>query len=147
MITTILVSMSSTEFGRGDGRNQRLIRILAIVFPALGTAAAAVIAFYSPQAEWSQASRTLTSMTQLHGQIALGVWKLTCHQANNNDDAKQFTNALDDWSKRYHDIQTISNAISGATGSAGESGSGSGKQGSGSGKQGGAGDKAPSLAF
>jgi hypothetical protein len=67
MFTTILVSMSSTEFGRGDGNTQRLIRILAIVFPALGTAAAAVFAFYGPQAEWSQASRTLASITQLHG--------------------------------------------------------------------------------
>jgi len=62
MVTTILVSVSSTEFGRGDGADQRLIRVLAIIFPALGTATAAVISFYTPQVEWGQVSRTLASV-------------------------------------------------------------------------------------
>jgi hypothetical protein len=137
MITTILVSVSSTEFGRGDGWNQRLIRILAIIFPALGTAVAAVIAFYSPQAEWSQASRTLASVNQLHGQIALGVWKLACPTADKNEDTTLFTTTLEDWSKRYHDIQTISTTTSGATGTGGERGDGDGRPSSGTTGQGG----------
>jgi hypothetical protein len=111
MITTILVSVSSTEFGRGDGPPQRLIRMLAIIFPALGTATAAVISFYSPQAEWGQASRTLASETQLHDEIALTVWKLTCPTPEADDSsAKPLTDNLDSWSKRYIEIQTIPNA-------------------------------------
>jgi hypothetical protein len=115
MITTILVSISSTEFGRGDGRSQRLIRVLAIVFPALGTATAALIGFYNPQAEWAQASRTLAAETQLHGQMALEVWKLPCPKIDADVDARPLTDDLDEWSKRYVDIETISTA-SGAQG-------------------------------
>jgi hypothetical protein len=116
MITTILVSVSSTEFGRGDGPPQRLIRVLAIIFPALGTATAAVISFYSPQAEWGQASRTLASDTQLHDEIALTVWKLTCPTPGTDDSsAKPLTDSLESWSKRYIDIQTVPN-VSGAPG-------------------------------
>jgi hypothetical protein len=49
LITTVLVSLSSTEFGRGQTKAAKSIRVLAIVFPALGTASAAIIAFYNPQ--------------------------------------------------------------------------------------------------
>jgi hypothetical protein len=143
MITTILVSVSSTEFGRGDGRNQRLIRLLAIIFPALGTAVAAIIAFYSPQAEWSQASRTLASVNQLHGQVALGVWKLKCPTAD-DEDAKLFTTTIEDWSKRFHDIQAISSIASEPSGAGKESSPRGGKTESGNTGQGlGQGPKPP----
>jgi uncharacterized membrane protein YgcG len=134
MITTILVSVSATDFGRGDGTRPQLIRVLAIIFPAMGTAAAAVIAFYSPQGEWGQASRTLASVSLLHSQIVFGVWNLQCPQAETDTDVdfKKLTAALDDWTKRYTDIQTLSNATSGGSGSQG-SGGGSSPQGGSSG--------------
>ena len=135
MFTTILVSLSSTEFGRGDGPTQKLIRVLAIVFPALGTAAAAVIAFYGPQAEWGQASRTLASLTQLHGQMAIGVWELHCIKDEGDAYVAKVTDALKDWSKRFVDIQTVSTA----TGGSSAAGSAGGAQGGGAGGQGGAG--------
>jgi hypothetical protein len=122
MITTILVSLSSTEFGRDDGSVQRVIRFLAIVFPALGTAAAAAVAFYGPQAEWSQSSRTLASLGQLHGQMGLAVWKLECQQAPTQLDL--ISVALDDWSKRYSDIQTLASAAGQSNGTGGSTGSG-----------------------
>jgi hypothetical protein len=110
MITTILVSVSSTEFGRGDGRSQRLIRMFAIIFPALGTATAAMISFYSPQTEWGQASRTLASETQLHDQMALTIWRLPCPATDTDDSAKPLTDNLENWSKRFIEIQTIPNS-------------------------------------
>jgi hypothetical protein len=128
MITTILVSVSSTEFGRGDGRSQRLIRMFAIIFPALGTATAAMISFYSPQTEWGQASRTLASETQLHDQMALTVWRLTCPTTDTDDSAKPLADNLENWSKRFIEIQTIPNA-SGTPG--GNQGQGGGNEGSG----------------
>src|SRR5712664_64389 len=140
MFTTILVSMSSTEFGRGDGTIQRSIRILAIVFPALGTAAAAIIAFYSPQAEWSQASRTLASLTQLHGQMAIGIWKLHCMGAEDDTNATKVASTLDEWSRRYVDIQTVSTAAaassSASAGGGQQQGGGGGQQPGGGGQQG-----------
>lgn len=131
MITTILVSVSSTEFGRGDGPNQRMIRVLAIIFPALGTATAAVVSFYSPQVEWGQASRTLASETQLHDQIALTVWKITCPTNDTDDSAKPLKDNLENWSKRYIEIQTIPNA-SAPGGNQGGASPGGGNEGSGS---------------
>ena len=125
MITTILVSVSSTDFGKGDARYQKLIRIFAIVFPALGTAAAAITAFFSPQTEWSQDSRTLASLTQLQQQMDLGIWKLNCGPQNTDsiqsNDTKILISQLDDWFKRYSDIQTISTAV-GASGSSQDGG-------------------------
>ncbi len=112
MITTILISISSTSFGNGEETHQRLIRILAIVFPALGTATTACFAFYSPQTTWGQASRTLASDAQLHGEISLSVWQLACPKSDDKDDANNnaLKQSLLDWRKRYTDSQTISTA-------------------------------------
>lgn len=121
LMTTILVSISATEFGRGDGLRQRIIRIAAIVFPALGTAVAAVIAFYSPQAQWSQASRTLASLTQLHSQMALAVWKLPCIDQDSDPNRAGVLAQIDEWANRYTDIQTVSTDTSaGAAGGGNE---------------------------
>jgi hypothetical protein len=133
MITTILVSVSSTEFGRGDGPNQRLIRVFAIIFPALGTATAALISFYSPQAEWGQAARTLASETQLHDQMALTVWKLTCPATDTDDgSAKALMDNMENWSKRYIEIQTVPNASSANPGGNQGGSQGGGNEGGGS---------------
>lgn len=121
MITTILVSLSTTDFGRGDTAGPRLIRVLAIAFPALGTAAAAIVGFYGPQAEWSQSSRTLASLSQLHDQIALEIWKVedcTTAGTKTGDLAKR----VDEWSKRYADIQALANAASASSGPSGQGG-------------------------
>ena len=132
MITTILVSVSSTEFGRGDGRSQRLIRVFAIIFPALGTATAALISFYNPQTEWGQASRTLASETQLHDQMALTIWRLPCPATDTDDSAKPLTDNLENWSKRFIEIQTIPNSSASPGGNQGVGGQGVGNDGGGS---------------
>ncbi len=109
MITTILVSLSATDFVQKGGAIALTIRILAIVFPAVGTAFAAVIAFYGPQAEWSQSSRTFASLSQLHGQMALDIFKIEdCQPAppKDSDLAKQL----------YKDIETLATAASSASG-------------------------------
>jgi hypothetical protein len=115
MITTILVSLSATDFVQKGGAIALTIRILAIVFPAVGTAFAAVIAFYGPQAEWSQSSRTFASLSQLHGQMALDIFKIEdCQPAppKDSDLAKQ----LEIWGKNYKDIETLATAASSASG-------------------------------
>jgi hypothetical protein len=121
MITTVLVSLSSTEFGRDGAAAAKFIRIFAIIFPAVGTAAAAVVAFYGPQTAWTQSTRTLASAAQLHGQIALDVWRLKC--------ADELTDALDaietktaEWEKQNTDIVALASA-SGQSTSASSQGS------------------------
>lgn len=120
LLTTVLVSISSTKYGQEEGRWQPWVRILAIIFPALGTAAAAIVAFYSPQSEWTQASRTLASLTQLHNQIALDTWKLDCfefddnHNLKSSESNKQIKLKFEDWTKRYYELQ----AVAGSSGQA-----------------------------
>ncbi len=112
MATTILVSLSATEIGREAGRTQSVVRVLAIVFPAIGTAAAAINAFYTPQAIWAQSSRTLASQTQLHGQMSLAVWSLDCPKQSKDKASLDLQKLLDQWSTRFNDIQTIASASS-----------------------------------
>jgi hypothetical protein len=135
MLTTIVVSMSTTDFGHGDTPTAVLIRLCAIILPALSTAAAAAFAFYGPQTTWAQATRTLTSLAQLHGQIALEVWGLD--PADSEEGKNKMSSALDGWSKRYLDIQTISSAAAQGSPPQGSGGGQSGGQGLGGGQSGG----------
>ena len=128
MLTTIVVSMSTTDFGRGETPTAVLIRLCAIILPALGTAATAAFAFYGPQATWAQATRTLTSLAQLHGDMALGVWNL--EPAADEAAKSKMSSALDSWSKRYIDIQTISSAAGQGSPPQGAGGSGGNQEGS-----------------
>jgi hypothetical protein len=111
MLTTIFITLSSTDLLQANTNLKSIVRMLAIVLPALGTAAAAVTAFYGPQADWGQASRTLGSITNLHDQMALGVWNLDC--LGSDDPKKAETNealiktALDKWTSRYNESLTV----------------------------------------
>jgi hypothetical protein len=106
-ITTVLVSLRSTEFGQGDTRIAKSIRVLAIVFPALGTASAAIIAFYSPQAKMNSASHTSANLAQLDSQITLGIAELGCASGQDDDNDKALGEKVLQWTKRYQDIQTV----------------------------------------
>jgi len=111
MLTTIFVSISSTEFGRGEGRAQKSIRVVSIILPIMGTAVSGVMAFYTPAQSWNQASRTLATITQLHAQMAVGVWGLKCIDPKDKENVSKAQSMLDDWSKRYVDIQTVAAAV------------------------------------
>jgi len=115
LVTTIVVSLSATEFVK-NGRIALTVKVLAIVFPVIGTAFAAIIAFYGPQAEWSQSSRTFAGLSQLHGQIALDIFKIEdCPPLPTKE--SELAKQLETWGKNYKDIETLANAA--ATGSAG----------------------------
>jgi hypothetical protein len=51
--------------------------------------------------------------------MAVGVWKLKCIQQENDENAKAAAVALDEWSKRYVDIQTVSTATASTTATGG----------------------------
>ncbi|MGZ5900974.1 MAG: hypothetical protein ACXWK3_14645 [Reyranella sp.] len=137
LVTTIVVSLSATEFVK-NGRIALTVKVLAIVFPVIGTAFAAIIAFYGPQAEWSQSSRTFAALSQLHGQIALDIFKIEdCPPSPTKD--SELAKQLETWGKNYKDIETLANAAaSGSTG--GQAGPSGGNQ-DGQGNKGQAGNK------
>ncbi|MFM0166870.1 hypothetical protein PQR39_41410 [Paraburkholderia sediminicola] len=132
LVTTVLVALSSTDFIKRETTWGASIRIGAIAFPAIGTAAAAVIAFYNPSANFSRASHSLLGLKQLHEQITTVLWKsegLDCRyviaiyeksnaakspaaavkqQGLNATDLdpkwQDLSNRVDAWEQRYRDI-------------------------------------------
>ncbi|ABF12345.1 hypothetical protein Rmet_5486 (plasmid) [Cupriavidus metallidurans CH34] len=110
LATTVLVSLSSTEFGKGDGRTARAIRILAIVFPALGTATAAVAAFYAPGQSYARASQALAGFRQVHDQIASDLGELTCPTSSDPGAANDLSAKLAGWKKSLRDVQSLAQA-------------------------------------
>jgi hypothetical protein len=112
LITTVLVSLRSTDFGTGSTGAARLVQILAIVFPAVGTAAAAIIGFYGFSDRMGRASHTLNSLRQLHGHMAVEIWSLdpAGAKAADADFVKTFGDLLKDWEKRYVDIKDVAEA-------------------------------------
>jgi hypothetical protein len=93
-----------------NGTRARIIRTLAIVFPALGTATAAVVAFYGPQALWNQTSTTFASLGQLHSQISSELWDYDCKlSADRAKVSELLKDPVKRWRARYVEIQSIPN--------------------------------------
>ena len=108
MITTILVTLSSTDFGGKESKYGTVLRFLSIVFPALGTAAAAVNAFYNPRDDVISSSNSLTSLSQLHDMVGVGVWKMACNPKPDSDAWRENEKNIAEWLKRYQDIFNVS---------------------------------------
>jgi len=101
LVTTVVVSVSSAQtFGDSKG-----LRFTAILLPALGTAVAALSAFYNPRDDWNKSANTLANLAQLHGQISSGIWLMDCPIDVNK--GKVLAQKLDEWTKRYTDVVAI----------------------------------------
>ncbi|WP_207456250.1 hypothetical protein [Azospirillum sp. SYSU D00513] len=110
LATTILVSLSSIDFLGSDTSAGRAIRVAAIVLPAVGTAAAALDAFYGPRDEMGRSSVSLESYTQLHAQISSDLWSIGCK------DEDKLADKLGEWTSRFQDIRSLGNAPGGNKG-------------------------------
>jgi hypothetical protein len=66
--TTVCAGLRSDDQSLGSWA--RTVRILAVVFPALGTAIATVLSFYTPRQELLRISQSLVSLQQLHNEVA-----------------------------------------------------------------------------
>ena len=115
LVTTVVVSVSSTElFGKVDTPRGKWLRFLAIFLPALGTAVAAINAFYNPRDDWNKAANTLANLAQLHGQMAVGIWSVECPSGDEKG-RKPLVDKLEEWTKRYNDINTIAESSPSST--------------------------------
>lgn len=108
--STIMIGLSSTQFGRESGSTQQVMRTLAIIFPALSTAATAAIAFYGPQTEWAQSSSTAANLSQLHSQIAIGLQAMECGDEPVAGNSNAFSTKVGEWTQKYQEIVAATNA-------------------------------------
>jgi hypothetical protein len=104
LLTTVLVALSSSDFGKQQTRTALTIRIGALVSPALGTAAAAVIAFYDPNGTLARQSQVAAGLQQLHAQISNAVWSLTPIAKPEDPVPSDFAARLDAWTQRYQEL-------------------------------------------
>ena len=84
-IAGILIGLGTTIFAglRGDdsgvsGDWKNAVRVLAIVFPALGAAVAAVAAVYVPREQFIRTSQALTNLQQLHAEVRTQLTQVQC---------------------------------------------------------------------
>lgn len=105
LITTVLVSLSSGRFFSETDKAGKWIRIGAIALPAIGTAIAAIVAFYNPSGQLATATATLSNLRQIQSQVLDMSMQLECPQGlvqcKPGDDTRKL---LDQMYKRYDDL-------------------------------------------
>eukprot|EP00456_Euglypha_rotunda_P036922 TRINITY_DN2835_c0_g1_i3.p1 TRINITY_DN2835_c0_g1~~TRINITY_DN2835_c0_g1_i3.p1 ORF type:complete len:204 (+),score=28.09 TRINITY_DN2835_c0_g1_i3:331-942(+) len=102
-LTTIFVGFAAGELGKKDGRVGLTIRTIAVVLPPIGTAIAAVIAFYDPAGTLARQSQLAAGMQQIHAQMVDARWEFGCPGQSNAMPAGLKTK-VDAWSQRYSDL-------------------------------------------
>jgi hypothetical protein len=103
MLTTALVALSSSEFGKQKNRTGKIIRIGALVLPALATATAAGIAFYDPAGNLARQSQLESGLQQIHRQMADSVWKFK-PVSETITAPDEISTRLDTWAQRYEEL-------------------------------------------
>jgi hypothetical protein len=78
LITTVLVGVRAATFASGTGFWPGTITVLAIAFPAIGTAVAAIAAFYAPADEIARSTQHLAALRRVHVQIATEASTVPC---------------------------------------------------------------------
>jgi hypothetical protein len=102
---SIIIGLATTIFAglRGDDQTlggwKRTVAVLAVVFPALGTAIAALAAFYSPREQLLQISQSLTALQQLHTDMQIGITHTACPKTP--EDRRRTAEQLVGWGDRH----------------------------------------------
>ena len=110
-LTTVLVILSNTEIGKASDPNGKWIRTLAVVFPAVGTAAAAIIAFYGPGATYATTRQALAGLGELQREFSDNLLRFpTCPNKAASNERKVILDKLDQWEDRYTSIVNSLNA-------------------------------------
>jgi hypothetical protein len=108
LLTTALVTLSTTNLISESTpawiNFKTVIKLLAIVFPAIATAVAALNAFYDPKSEFVRQARNADSAGQLHRQLAVGVWVLSCTNDVASPDWKNNASQIDQWVNTHKTI-------------------------------------------
>jgi hypothetical protein len=112
LITTVLVGLRASTLADGKGFWPSTITVLAIAFPAIGTAVAAMLAFESPREEIARSAQQLAALRRVHTQIATEVRALPCQNAEQV--VKAVTTAYPQWVRLYQEAQAAALAATAA---------------------------------
>ena len=104
LATTVLVALSSTELGKQENRTGLTIRTGALVCPAIGTAAAAMIAFYDPSGTFARQNQVAAGLQQLHAQMSNVVWSFKPIANPGESIPNDMAARLDGWAQRYQEL-------------------------------------------
>ncbi|WP_321961591.1 hypothetical protein [Paraburkholderia sp. J7] len=105
LLTTIFVSLSTMElFGDKDKQPGKSIRIAALILPAIGTATAALIAFYDPNGNLARQSQIATGLRQVHTQLVITLWKTKCPASGSDEIDKDTKTSLDAYEQKFQDL-------------------------------------------
>ncbi|MGG7607814.1 hypothetical protein [Massilia sp. BKSP1R2A-1] len=104
LLTTVFVGLSSTEVGKQLNRVGLGIRLSALALPALGTAVAAVIAFYDPNGNLARQSQVAAGLQQLHSQLSHATWKMVCLKTQSDQVPQDMVTRLDSWTQRMQEL-------------------------------------------
>lgn len=100
-VISILIGLATTVFAglRSDdqavGQWKRTVSVLAVLFPALGTAVAAVAAFYGPREQLLRDSQALATLQQTHNEMSVGITREPCPL--NSEQSRSIMERLTTW--------------------------------------------------
>lgn len=112
LLTTILIGLRSSKFGEAPGLLSNAIAVSSIAFPAIGTAVAAVAAFYAPREDLARSSQMLAGLRQVNTQILADLRTIKCD--DKDVVLSDLNRLLPIWYRRMRDVQAIAQAATGA---------------------------------
>lgn len=119
LATTVMVALAATDLVDKATGKGTWIRVGALVLPAIGTAAAAAIAFYEPGALLASRKAQAAAAEQLHLQMGQGVWKLSCFDKPEAPLDTGQAALFEGWSQRFQELVPRNDAkASGGSGGA-----------------------------
>lgn len=116
LLTTAMVALSTTSLVSKADNKGRWITLSALVLPAIGTAVAAIVAFYEPSAVLASRKAVAASAEQLHLHMTQNVWALKCFAKADDELGPEQKALFDSWSQRFQDLVSRTEAKSGAAG-------------------------------
>ncbi|BBP95789.1 hypothetical protein BSFA1_09180 [Burkholderia sp. SFA1] len=104
LLTTVFVGLSSSEFGKKENRWGYMIRLGALILPAIGTATAAAIAFFDPNGNLARQNQLALGLQQLHYQLAATAWKIECPKTAEAALTPTDDSRLETFNQRFQDL-------------------------------------------
>jgi hypothetical protein len=75
-----------------------------LALPAIGTAVAAIIAFYDPNGNLARQSQLASGLQQLHKQVAFGTLQFECQNTSKAEIPALAKAKLDLWTQKYQEL-------------------------------------------
>nr|WP_298104249.1 hypothetical protein [uncultured Shinella sp.] len=107
MVTTIVSALNSSEFGNGSSYSASMIKVLAIILPALGTALTAYAALYASPDQVSRKSQIVFNLMALQSEMD-GIFIQAPCPLVGEEQISRYEKYVADWGRRFSEI--VSNA-------------------------------------